>query len=74
MSKKIEWTPYLATAYAEGFCEGETATAEEQLEAFGYIVRSGMLSGLQGWYGRAAQDLVDNDLLDWEGNTYPENL
>ena len=21
----IEWTPYLATAYAEGFCEGEGA-------------------------------------------------
>ncbi len=24
-------TPYLATAYAEGFCEGEGATEEQQL-------------------------------------------
>ena len=30
-------TPYLATAIAEGFCEGEGATKEEQLTAWQYI-------------------------------------
>lgn len=29
----IEWTSYLATAYAEGFCEGEGATWQQQIEA-----------------------------------------
>lgn len=28
---EIKWTPYLASAYAEGFCEGEDATEDEQL-------------------------------------------
>jgi len=31
--KKIKMTPYLATAIAEGFCEGEGASREEQVEA-----------------------------------------
>lgn len=28
---EIEWTPYLACAYTEGFCEGEGASLEEQI-------------------------------------------
>ena len=52
MKTKIEWTPYLAAAYAEGFCEGEDATKEEQLEAWAYLIKGGYCWGLQGWLGR----------------------
>lgn len=56
----IEWTPYLAAAYAEGFCEGEGASDEEQLEAWQYLIDTGLCWRLQGWYGRTAQALIDN--------------
>ena len=56
---KIKWTPYLATAYAEGFCEGEGATKEEQLEAWQYLIDTGMAWKLQGWFGRHATALIE---------------
>jgi len=66
-NKKIEWTHYLACAYAEQFCEGENATAREQIEAFSYIAKTGMWKTLQGWYGRAIRNLVEQGIMDWEG-------
>ena len=57
--KPIKWTSYLATAYAEGFCEGEGASEEEQLEAWQYLIDHGICWSLQGWFGRTAQSLID---------------
>jgi hypothetical protein len=37
--KKLNY--YLATAYAEGFCEGEDATEREQLIAWQWLVDTG---------------------------------
>lgn len=65
---EIEWTSYLATAYAEGFCEGEDATQEEQLEAWAYLIMTGQCWSLQGWFGRTAQSLIDNGLISKDGN------
>ena len=56
---KIKWTPYLATAYAEGFCEGEEATKEEQIEAWQFLIDTGLCWQLQGWFGRRAKDLIE---------------
>ena len=56
---QIKWTPYLACAYAEGFNEGEGATAAQQIAAFQYLIDNDKISGLQGWYGRAAQALIN---------------
>jgi hypothetical protein len=55
----IKWTPYLATAYAEGFCEGEGATKEEQLGAWQYLIDTGMAWKLQGFFGRQANALIE---------------
>ena len=33
----INWTPYLATAFCEGFGAGEGASSDEQLEAWQYM-------------------------------------
>ena len=63
----IVWTTYLATAYAEGFCEGEDANAEEQLEAWAFLIASGVAWKLQGWFGRAANNLIDRGVISKEG-------
>jgi hypothetical protein len=56
-------TPYLACAYAEGFCEGENATEKEQLIAWQYIADTRLWRQLQGWYGRTVHSLIDNELI-----------
>ena len=53
-------TPYLATAIAEGFCEGENATEEEILTAWQYLHDTRQAYSLQGWFGRTAQNLIQN--------------
>jgi len=65
---KIEFTPYLATAYAEGFCEGEGATQQEQLEAWAYLIKTGRAWSLQGFFGRTARRLIDSGYISKEGD------
>jgi len=74
MKTKIEWTPYLACAYAEGFCEGEGASEEEQLEAWAYLIKTGQCWNLQGWYGRTAQHLIDNKVISKDGKILCKNM
>ncbi len=57
-------TPYLACAIVEGFCEGEEATGERQIEAWQYLVDMGLCWTLQGWYGRTAQRLIDEGAIE----------
>ena len=56
---KIEFTPYLATAYAEGFCEGEGASEDEQIQAWQYLIDKGICWKLQGFFGRTAANLIE---------------
>lgn len=53
-------TPYLATGLAEGFEEG---TEEEQIEAWQYLVDTGMAWSLQGSFGRQAQSLIEQGII-----------
>jgi len=64
---KIVWNDYLATAYAEGFCEGEGASQEEQIEAWAYLIRTGLVNKLQGWFMRAANTLIQQEIISKEG-------
>lgn len=57
-------TPYLATAIAEGFCEGEGATKEQQIDAWQYLHNTGLAYRLQGWFGRTAQQLIENGTIE----------
>lgn len=52
-------TPYLACAFAEGFCEGEDADPESQLIAWQYIKDTGIWKNLQGFYGRTVHALLE---------------
>jgi hypothetical protein len=66
-SKDIEFTPYLATAYAEGFCEGEGASGSDQLRAWAYLVKTRLAYSLQGWFGRTANSLIADGYLTQDG-------
>ena len=61
--KKEKWTLYLACAVAEGFCEGENATEERQIEAWQWLVDEKHVWKLQGWYGRTARDLIEMGII-----------
>ena len=65
--EKIVMTPYLAAAYAEGFCEGEGASEEEQLEAWAYLIKTGQCWSLQGWFSRTATSLIKEGIISKEG-------
>ena len=56
-------TPYIATAYAEGFCEGEDATEKEQLIAWQYIWDTGLWKKLQGFFGRMVHELIKEKII-----------
>lgn len=63
----IKWTPYLATAFAEGFCEGEGALIEHQIEAWACLIKTGMCWSLQGTFGRGAKELIDGGRIKKDG-------
>ena len=56
-------TGYLACAYAEGFCEGEDSTFEQQLMAYQYIKNHKLHLNLQGFYRRNIQTLLEQNLI-----------
>ena len=63
--KTIEkMTDYLACAIAEGFCEGENATEEQQIEAWQYLHDTRIAYSLQGWYGRTATTLIEEGIIN----------
>jgi hypothetical protein len=57
-------TPYMATAIAEGFCEGEGATEEQQIDAWQYLHDTGLAYKLQGWFGRTATSLIERGIIN----------
>jgi len=59
--KKRAMTSYLAVGLAEGFEEG---TREERVEAWQFLVDTGMAWKLQGWFGRTAVNLIEEGIID----------
>lgn len=57
-------TNYTAVAIAEGFCEGENATREQQIQAWQYLVDTGRAWTLQGWFGRTARALIEQGIIN----------
>ena len=69
-----EITSYLATAYAEGFCEGEGASIADQIRAWAYLIKTKLCYSLQGWFGRAATNLIQEGVITSEGIINWENV
>lgn len=59
-------TTYDACSIVEGFC-GYEPTEEEQLNAWAYLIQTGACWSLQGWYGRNAQWLIENNIINSKG-------
>ena len=53
-------TRYDAVGLAEGFIEG---TEEEVLDAWKYLIDTGLCWKLQGWFGRTARDLISQGII-----------
>ena len=66
-------TPYLDSAIAEGFCEGENTTREQQIEAWQYLHDTGLAYSLQGWYGRTAKALLEEGIINDKNKTDESN-
>jgi len=49
---------YTAIAIAEGFEEAENK--EQYIEAWQYLIDTGLAYRLQGWFGRTAQAMIAN--------------
>ena len=60
-------TSYLASAHAEGFCEGEDASINNQLKAWSYLIGTGIVWKLQGFYGSTANGLIESNYISKEG-------
>ena len=54
---------YTACSIAEGFCEGEGASKQDQLTAWQWLVDTGQYWHLQGWYGRNADSLIKSGAI-----------
>ena len=51
-----------AVGIAEGFVEA--SSEEEVIEAWQYLVDTGLAWQLQGWFGRTANELIENGIIN----------
>jgi len=53
--------PFTATGIAEGFIEADSE--EQVIEAWQTLVDTGLAWQLQGWFGRTAQQLINQGFI-----------
>ena len=51
-----------AVGIAEGFVEA--SSEEEVIEAWQYLVDTGLAWQLQGWFGRTSNELIENGIIN----------
>ncbi len=61
-STQPTWTPYDASACVEGF-DGEEHDQETVISAWQYLLDTGLCWKLQGWYGRTANQLIEEGYI-----------
>jgi hypothetical protein len=63
---KIEWSPLKAIDCVENF-DGFNYSGDEIIQAWAYLIKTKLCWQLQGWYGRQAYDLINNNVISLEG-------
>jgi hypothetical protein len=58
----IPMSTYRACSICEGFDGGEDATDEQKTAAWQFLIDTGAVNTLQGWYGRTAADLIEQGI------------
>ena len=53
---------YTAVGLAEGFIESESE--EDVIKAWQHLVDTGLAWRLQGWFGRTANDLIEQGIIN----------
>ena len=53
---------FTAVSIAEGICGGKDATEEQQIEAWQYLINTGLAFQLQGSFGRQAVHLIESGI------------
>lgn len=61
MANETEMTRYMAVGIAEGFEEAESE--EQVIEAWQYLVDTGLAWQLQGFFGRTATALIEQGVI-----------
>lgn len=64
----ITWDSYHASGVAEGFDEPVTDSFDETVEAWAYLIATGLAWSLQGWYGRNAANIIEGGTIDKNGH------
>lgn len=54
-------TDYIAVGIAEGFIESESE--EQVIEAWQHLHTTGLAYSLQGWFGRTANELLQQGII-----------
>lgn len=67
-AKKMD--SFTAVGIAEGLIESDSF--EQTLSAWATIAHTGIHRSLQGFFGRTLEAIVEQGLVDWEGNIFPE--
>jgi len=60
--KKQKMDSYTAVGLAEGFIEADSE--DEVIEAWQHLVNTGLAWQLQGFFGRTAEALIENGLIE----------
>ncbi|MBI4151620.1 hypothetical protein HY496_01505 [Candidatus Woesearchaeota archaeon] len=58
----VNLSSFEAVGLAEGFVNARTL--DEHIAAWQYLVDTGLCWKLQGWFGRTAQTLIDEGIID----------